>query len=280
MTSNSSTSTDVAQQAAADDGSGATARERKHTTSRARVNTPAAKRGRARSVGAAATREAAVARAAAAVAPSTVDPSMPLLSEVIFKQEYRCFAKDQHLQFRVGVNLLVGEQGCGKSSLISLLRSLGEGSRMGGKYERERTLGIIVFTAQTCQLRGFDFEKDNPRTQSGFGDNVGFQVASMFSSHGEASRALQNGIIEDLETATEPRLLLLDEPDMALSPRSAHALAAAFRDAGVRGHQIIAAVHNPILISSQPQVFSFEHKRWMDSAEFLRAHELPASLRA
>ena len=50
------------------------------------------------------------------------DPALPLLSEVRFREDYRCFTAGQVLTFEKGVNLLVGEQGSGKSTLISLLR--------------------------------------------------------------------------------------------------------------------------------------------------------------
>ena len=94
----------------------------------------------------------------------------------------------------------------------------------------------------------------------------------MFSSHGASTRAQHISLARQLGSVDYPCLVLLDEPDMALSPRSAYALAGALDEAGKRGHQIIGAVHNPILIASQSEVFSLEHKRWMSSAKFLSEH--------
>src|ERR1039458_10062115 len=197
------------------------------------------------------------AKAAGAPArPSTpLDPTKPLLSLVVFKKEYRCFRKGRKLTFRPGVNLLVGEQGCGKSSLLSLMHSLANG-RPGAKYDRERALENISVSCESCAIYFFDFEKGNLRTQSYFDENIRAQVASMFSSHGETTRAQHTSLHRQLKEVDYPFLVLLDEPDMALSPRSAYQLAAALDEAGSRGHQILAAVHNPILIASQSQVFS------------------------
>jgi predicted ATPase len=75
-----------------------------------------------------------------------------------------------------------------------------------------------------------------------------------------------------LAVVEEPLIWFLDEPDMALSIRSCHWLAITFKEAADRGQQIIAAVHNPILIASVDQVYSVEHRCWMDSADFIKAH--------
>ncbi len=66
------------------------------------------------------------------------DPALPLLSEVRFREDYRCFTAGQVLTFDKGVNLLVGEQGSGKSTLISLLRD-----RVGTKFKAELSHRVI-----------------------------------------------------------------------------------------------------------------------------------------
>ncbi len=72
-----------------------------------------------------------------------------------------------------------------------------------------------------------------------------------------------------LSEAQGRTLLLLDEPDMALSIRSVHRLAALLQRAADDGHQVIAAVHNPIVIASQPRVLSLEDRTWMSSERFI-----------
>lgn len=118
----------------------------------------------------------------------------------------------------------------------------------------------------------FDFEKHNPRVQAAFdmvkGIDVTTQIRGMFSSHGETVRSF----FKSIETLPHQALLLLDEPDAALSPRSAYKLANALKASKVM--QSLVAVHNPILIESQPEVFSMEHRRWMSSQEFMKLQKI------
>lgn len=197
----------------------------------------------------------------------------PLLAEIVFRREHRCFKRGRKLVFRPGVNLIVGDQGSGKSTLIELVRDLAARS----EHTREKTEKIVGRSGRKCRILSFDFERDNPRTKSYLEESFSGMVVQMnsrFVSHGETVNQLMKMMRATLDEqgGKEKFLLLLDEPDMALSPRSAHKLAAFFDELAAHGHQLIAAVHNPILISSQPEVLSLEHKRWMTSDKFLAAH--------
>jgi predicted ATPase len=112
----------------------------------------------------------------------------------------------------------------------------------------------------------FDFEKDNPRLQSAIGDNALFQISSMWASHGETSRA----ILRNVEGLSEC-LLMMDEPDMALSIRSCHMLVRLFRDLSERGSQIIASIHNETVLRQFKDVYSLEHGEWMTSERFIKS---------
>jgi hypothetical protein len=80
--------------------------------------------------------------------PPAADPALPLLSEVRFREDYRCFTAGQVLTFVKGVNLLVGEQGTGKSTLISLLRD-----RVGTKFKAELSYRVMDVVMQPCYVR-------------------------------------------------------------------------------------------------------------------------------
>jgi predicted ATPase len=203
----------------------------------------------------------------------TSSPAAIVLALTFLKQ-HRCFDSGHEIQFRPGVNLLVGELGSGKSTGFGRLRGFGAQSAHEAKAARETvTLALNPEIAQP-RVYSFDFEKENKRTLSHFGDDIGFQIQSMFSSHGESVNAMLRAIENDPSTHT---LLLLDEPDMALSPRSAHRLAKILQSFAEQGNQVIASVHNPLLMLSQAHVLSLEHGRWMEPSEFLAAHaEEPA----
>jgi predicted ATPase len=187
-----------------------------------------------------------------------------MLEFIRFKADYRCFEKGYKLTFKPGLNLLVGDQGSGKSSLLGLVRDLAAGD----PYKKKDAEKLVKVVAERCIIRCFDFEKDNPRTKSYFGDNAMFQVLSMWKSHGETARAILSTLtkVKDLSLSA----FILDEPDTALSPRSCYELLKAFQVATKAGAQIVVAAHNPILIEGAPEVYSLEHREWMSGAEFLR----------
>lgn len=194
-----------------------------------------------------------------------------ILVSLRFLQTHRCFKKGRVLKFRPGVNLIVGDQGTGKSSLIGLLRD----AASDRDYRRKSAREIIGIEASVAgPMFAFDFERDNLRTQAHLDNaNMVFQLSSMYASHGQATWP----ILERVFTSPESHLgmVVLDEPDMALSPRSARRLAQLLSEHAARGGQSICAVHNPIVIASQPQVYSLEHRKWMTSEAFLSSHETP-----
>jgi predicted ATPase len=185
-----------------------------------------------------------------------------------FIKDWRCFKMGDRFEFRPGVNLLVGDQGCGKSSLLKAIQK--GGTKPKGLDTEKEVRSSVLLEASPIKMYKFDFEKDNPRTQSYFGDNIQFQVASMWSSHGESTRVL----LRALDTAASC-LCLMDEPDMALSIRSCNMLVKTFKDLVDRSSQVIAAVHNKTVIEQFEEVYSLEHRKWMTSAEFIETQADP-----
>jgi predicted ATPase len=125
------------------------------------------------------------------------------------------------------------------------------------------------------QILCYDFEKDNPRVSGSFSDNIpmDWQVQARWMSHGQVVNAIHENL-SGLARKKERYAIVMDEPDTGLSPRSAHELVRHMEKLAKR-HQILAAVHNPILIASQMEVLSLEHRRWMYSAEFLEEMKKP-----
>lgn len=182
-----------------------------------------------------------------------------MITKVRFNQKFRCFADGEEFCLRAGVNLLVGDQGCGKSTLIGQMRN-------AAAKVLDSNSKVQVCTDGPTTLFSFDFEKDNPRLKENR-ENPVLGVATRWRSHGEFVNALLRQMPQQRGST-----VIMDEPDMALSIRSVRKLVAFLREQADKGVQMIVSAHNPILIAAFPEVLSLEHRRWMPAEEFIASH--------
>jgi predicted ATPase len=186
---------------------------------------------------------------------------MPILvNKVKFINAFRMFPVGWEMSFK-DITLLVGDQGTGKSSLIDAV----------WKSSHPKPVAKIDANGKKVSCKFFDFEKHNPRLGGNFNmamDKVGggAALAGLYSSHGQ----VVNALLGYLNTVKD-NVILLDEPDMALSIKSVVKLAKLLKVAVANGNQVIAAVHNPLLIERVGTVFSMEHNKWMDSKDFIQS---------
>lgn len=187
-----------------------------------------------------------------------------MIHKLRFKSDFRCFKSGFEMSFRQGVNLLVGDQGSGKSTIFQVIRSMAAGKCVADAG---------IFADDGTRVVSYDFEKENPRTQDIRASRrpTMFDLSCRKHSHGQAVNALLAGIDKESDIT-----LLMDEPDMALSIRSIATLVGKLRQAVQFNCQVIAAVHNPLLINSFDEVFSVEHRQWMQSSQFVALHWQPS----
>jgi len=110
--------------------------------------------------------------------------------------------------------------------------------------------------------------KETPWTKERLMENAMFaQLSSLYRSHGEV-------ILDIIQCMPRPDdhqvAYLLDEPDMGLSPRSIFRLIKLFEDVTEEGHQILAIVHNPILIESVEEVYDMETRAWVSPSNYMQ----------
>jgi len=179
------------------------------------------------------------------------------LYSVKFKKDHRkVFKKGQEIFFKPGINLLVGDQGCGKSSLLQLFRK-----------DNKRVLDeTITYVCDVVETLGMDTEKDNPRTLPYFGKDMAAQLNMMFSSHGQSIYAIMKGI-----ESAKNKLILIDEPEAGLSIRSQVELAGFIKKAIENGCQIVLATHSLVLLTSNivDSVFNMEKMEWENTQDFV-----------
>lgn len=199
-----------------------------------------------------------------------------MIQALFFNDKYRLFKKGDEFFFQDGVTLLVGDQGCGKSTVLQCLASLGGVKRSFWKMERASTIQkvAILVVDEPKPVFAHDYENDSPRTSPSFETMgqipFGMAHAQMRMSHGQASNQLTS-VIAGLKNS----YVLLDEPDSGMSCRSALALAEAMKKAVENGCQVIASVHHPWLIEQFPEVLSVEHGDYMKSEDFLASMREP-----
>lgn len=192
-----------------------------------------------------------------------------MLKSVEFLQDFRGFSAGLRLDFRPGVNLLVGDQGAGKTTLLSTL------------VHRKNFSSTVAWEVKgEISFLAYDAEKDNPRTASTFDP---FAVASRFQSHGETMNCLLESFLAAVTSqkarcpAATP-LVLLDEPDLGLSIRSCYKLRGLLRSLEGLGAQILCAVHNPLVIEHFEDVLDVEARHWCSSQAFIFSQKGLASV--
>lgn len=163
------------------------------------------------------------------------------------------------------INLFVGNQGCGKSTMLNML------------FTGYKDLEIILYPdTQNNEINAFffDTEKDNPRIKdpisftspSRGNKGIGFKSAVMtnFASHGQV---MEKFTISPLLKAKDC-VIFLDEPESGLSITNQFRLIEAINVAITNNCQIFIATHCYPLIESL-NVISLEHYKQMTGKEFI-----------
>lgn len=179
------------------------------------------------------------------------------------------FQKDAEFNFKPGVNVIVGENGSGKTSLISLIKNhiAHEGSyiKIDGKVTTENT----IF---------FNGEEDNPVTAipgmvnpNNSESYVPLLTHLMFAqeeSHGESMLPALDYI---LDQAKGGYTIFMDEPETALSLKNQINLANKFKKSAEEyGNQLIISTHSLAIIQEFSTIFDMETRQWWKTGKYLK----------
>jgi predicted ATPase len=135
----------------------------------------------------------------------------------------------RHVSFAPGLNLLIGPNGTGKSTILQALAECPDCRRV----EQGPTEYVL-----------FDTESMNPRMASapaGHYVNMLLRSRALFSSHGEILQAAFSTL-----RITRHTCLLLDEPESGQDFDHVLKLRAAMERAAARGTQVICATHQTL----------------------------------
>jgi predicted ATPase len=188
--------------------------------------------------------------------------------KIQFGKDFRCYKKGDLIDFKAGINLLVGEQGCGKSSLFYSIINWQES-------------GIAADFDPNSSYLFLDTESMNPRLEESYKAHRNFKswreddkakVESAIDrfalgyneqSHGQVMLPL---LLANKDV--KHKTLFFDEPEAGLSIRSQYKVLEHFRKLS-KNNQLIIATHSPILIQEVGEVLSLEHRKWMKADEFI-----------
>lgn len=194
---------------------------------------------------------------------------MIYLTDIEFKENVRCLNKGLHIDFK-DVTLLVGNQGCGKSSLLELLSQNSKKIKFTITDDtRKNGIGTFYFDSEKMNPRVRNFnEYTNPDgTTKGIG--IGGAISSKFKSHGEV---LVHFTVSQLNIAKNA-VIFLDEPESSLSLCNQIELIKAIKKAS-KTCQLVIATHCYPLIYSFDEVYDLENKKWVNSSQYLKQFSL------
>ena len=187
------------------------------------------------------------------------------LEKMLFKSDYRCFKQNDEFVL-YPLTLLVGDQGCGKSTILTCIRD----------KHKDVEFSLSPDTmAKGVDFFYFDSEHDNPRlkdpnlysTVDGQNKGIGYASAltSRFKSHGEIMEVYTVKCLRNAKNA----LILIDEPESGLSLHNQFRLIEEIYSAIDRDCQLIISTHCYPLIKYTKEVFNVKDRLWELSSTFI-----------
>jgi len=182
---------------------------------------------------------------------------------------FKLFKKGLKIEFKPGVNIIVGENGSGKSSFISIIKSYinYENSPKYVKIDGDPTIDNTIF---------FDGEKDNPLTlipkmiNPMGSDFVSLSSQLFFASEESHGESMLPALDYILDNAKAGYMIFMDEPETALSLGNQIRLAHKLMISAGDGNQLFISTHSLALINEFPTVFDMETRKWVDRAKYVQ----------
>ena len=199
------------------------------------------------------------------------------------------FRKGFHIEFKKGVNVIVGENGSGKSTLFRLIKDYaGTTPDKLSRALSDLKTDEKFIAAHRKQYHGelkvdgdisfknslfFDAEKDNPIVaipQMITPKNMPIMASQLWDAQEESHGESMKPILEYLLTKASGGVLFFDEPDTALSLKNQIWLGKTMQASAILNHnQIIISTHALALINQFEEVFDMEARQWVNREKYV-----------
>lgn len=197
------------------------------------------------------------------------------LNKITFNEDLRTFKKGDEIKIESPFLVLVGVNGCGKSTILDCLRDefgIADNSYMKGSFPKNSF--SVEKSKEKFEAKYHDFHSGDRKYSGSFGDDMSGQIAAMRQSSGIGNLIqFQNTQIKSSTNS----LILLDEPDRGMAIKIQRNFGLLFVEMVLRGkNQIIVSTHSEQIMSMGEmfgQIYSVEHKRFFNTKdEFIKEH--------
>lgn len=197
---------------------------------------------------------------------------MILFKKVKFNNDFRCYKAGDTIEFTKDITLLVGEQGCGKSSLFYSIMNFHE-SGISADFDPNSSYLFLDTEKMNPRLedsykahRKFDNWRDDDKAKAEAAVDR-FALDYNEQSHGQIMLPLLLA-----NKNVKNKTLFFDEPEAGLSIRSQYKVLEHFKKLS-KNNQLVIATHSIVLIKEIGEVYSLEHKKYMSADEFIETQK-------
>lgn len=177
------------------------------------------------------------------------------------------FKKGLNIEFKRDVNLIVGDNGTGKTQLFKIIKD-----KLNNKVHKfpidchidfDKDTEILIFDLVNGLIK--DIIKPNPLGNSKqFNEDSLFKLNYVDKSHGENVKA-----ILDFAQEFKSKTIMLDEPESGLSIKSQIELIGKIKELS-KHNQLFVITHSKFLIDAFEEVYYFDEHKWLNKEKLYK----------